>query len=85
MAYTKRIRKYNSYKGNVGKVAKNHLKRRFMTDRPYQKLVADVSEFRCGHRAMRAWIRYSNESRIKEKLGGQSPIEFRISTTEQAV
>lgn len=41
-------RKYNSYKGTVGKIAKNLLHRRFYTDRPYQKLVADVSEFRYG-------------------------------------
>jgi transposase InsO family protein len=33
--------------------------------------------------AMRVWFKYYNESRIKEKLGGQSPIEYRISTTEQ--
>ncbi|MFC6387393.1 IS3 family transposase, partial [Sporolactobacillus kofuensis] len=33
--------------------------------------------------AMRVWIKYYNESRIKEKLDGQSPIEYRISTTEQ--
>lgn len=198
-AYTQRIRKYNAYKGTVGQVAKNHLKRRFMTDRPYQKLVSDVSEFRWGHHterlylepvmdlysdeilaftigdhptvafalkplrealehlpehhyrtyvhtdqgfqyqsalwrqelkthhacqsmsrkatcldnaqmesffhlmkaetvashhyptrddletAMRVWIKYYNKSRIKEKLGGQSPIEYRISTTEQVV
>nr|WP_241654670.1 IS3 family transposase [Sporolactobacillus shoreae] len=199
-AYTQRIRKYNSYKGMVGKVAKNHLKRRFMTDRPYQKLVSDISEFRWGHQttnerlylepvmdlysdeilsfnisdhptvafalkplhealerlpehhyrtyvhtdqgfqyqnylwrkelkshhvcqsmsrkatcldnaqmesffhlmkaetvashhyqtseeleaAMRVWMKYYNECRIKEKLGGQSPIDYRISTTEQA-
>lgn len=198
--YTKRIRKYNSYKGTVGKIAKNRLHRRFMTDRPFQKLVADVSEFRWGHkttrerlylepvmdlysdeilsfaisdhptvafalkplhealeglpehhyrtfvhtdqgfqyqsyawrkelkshrvcqsmsrkatcldnaqmesffhimkaetvnshdyqtreeleRAMREWIKYYNKSRIKEKLGGLSPIDYRISTTEQA-
>jgi transposase InsO family protein len=53
MAYTKRIRKYNSYEGTVGKIAKNHLKRRFMTDRPYQKLFADVSEFRWGHQTIK--------------------------------
>lgn len=41
-------RKYNSYKGTVGVVAKNLFHRRFMTDRPYQKLVSDVSEFRFG-------------------------------------
>ncbi|MFD2693092.1 IS3 family transposase [Sporolactobacillus shoreicorticis] len=31
------------------------------------------------------WINYYNESRIKEKLGGKSPIDYRISTTGQVV
>lgn len=34
-------------------------------------------------RAMREWIKYYNKSRIKEKLGGLSPIDYRISTTKQ--
>ncbi|MFC6386796.1 IS3 family transposase [Sporolactobacillus kofuensis] len=29
------------------------------------------------------WIEYYNMSRIKEKLGGLSPNEYRIATTEQ--
>jgi len=48
-AFNRQKRKYNSYKGTVGKIAKNRLKRRFFTDRPYQKLVTDVSEFRYGN------------------------------------
>lgn len=44
----KGLRKYNSYKGTVGTVARNLLRRRFQTDRPYQKLAVDVSEFRYG-------------------------------------
>jgi len=47
-AFNRQKRKYNSYKGTVGTIASNRLKRRFRTDRPYQKLVADVSEFRYG-------------------------------------
>lgn len=47
----RRKRKYNSYKGTVGHVAKNLINRRFDTDRPYQKLVADVSEFRYGQQS----------------------------------
>lgn len=46
--YGRGKRKYNSYKGTVGRIAQNLIHRRFMTDRPYQKLVADVSEFRYG-------------------------------------
>ncbi len=47
-AFNRQKRKYNSYKGTVGRIAANRLHRRFKTDRPYQKLVADVSEFRYG-------------------------------------
>lgn len=47
-AFNRQKRKYNSYQGTVGKISPNRLNRRFMTDRPYQKLVADVSEFRYG-------------------------------------
>lgn len=39
-----RNRRYKSYRGTVGKVAKNELRRRFQTDRPFQKLLTDVSE-----------------------------------------
>lgn len=40
-----RIRKYRSYKGEVGKVAPNVLQRNFKADKPYQKWVTDVTEF----------------------------------------
>lgn len=39
-AFNRQKRKYNSYKGTVGRIAKNRLKDRFITDRPYQKLVS---------------------------------------------
>lgn len=51
-AYGKKTRKYNSYKGTVGTIAPNRLNRRFMTDRPYQKLTADVTELRWGDQSM---------------------------------
>ncbi|WP_232618447.1 IS3 family transposase [Macrococcoides caseolyticum] len=40
-----RNRTYKSYKGRVGKTAKNKLNRRFITNRPYQKLLTDVTQF----------------------------------------
>ena len=40
-----RKRKYRSYKGEVGKVAPNILKRNFVASRPNQKWVTDVTEF----------------------------------------
>ncbi|MGD6802596.1 IS3 family transposase [Rossellomorea aquimaris] len=46
MKFMRKSRKYNSYKGTVGKVAKNRLSRRFSTPIPLQKLVTDVTEFK---------------------------------------
>ena len=40
-----RLKKYRSYKGEVGKVAPNLLNRDFHADRPNQKWVTDVTEF----------------------------------------
>ncbi len=40
-----RVKKYRSYKGEVGKVAPNLLKRDFSTTAPNQKWVTDVTEF----------------------------------------
>jgi len=45
--FTHRTRKYNSYKGTVGKTTKNLLNRRFSTPVPLQKLVTDITEFKC--------------------------------------
>lgn len=52
-AYNKQTRKYNSYKGTVGVVAKNRLRRRFMTNRPYQKLTTDITELRWGNKTIK--------------------------------
>lgn len=38
--------KYHSYKGEVGKVADNLLKRDFYADKPFKKLTTDVTEFK---------------------------------------
>ena len=40
-----RMKKYHSYKGEVGKIAPNRLDRDFHADRPNQKWVTDVTEF----------------------------------------
>lgn len=40
-----RIKKYKSYRGKVGKIAPNLLKRNFIADKPNQKWVTDVTEF----------------------------------------
>jgi putative transposase len=45
--FQRKTRKYSSYKGTVGSVAKNRVNRRFMTDRCHQKLTTDITEFKC--------------------------------------
>ena len=40
-----RIKKYSSYKGEVGKIAPNLLQRNFKADKPNQKWTTDITEF----------------------------------------
>lgn len=41
--------KYHSYKGEVGKIADNLLKREFTAERPFEKLTTDVTQFKVGN------------------------------------
>ena len=40
-----RMKKYKSYKGEVGKTAENLLKRDFVATKPLQKCATDITEF----------------------------------------
>ena len=46
IAFSHKSRKYNSYKGTIGKVAENRINRRFKTSIPHQKITTDTSEFK---------------------------------------
>lgn len=50
--FTRKSRKYSSYKGDVGKKAKNLIHRRFKTTIPHQKLTTDTTEFKYYEQAM---------------------------------
>ena len=41
-----RMKKYRSYRGEVGKIADNELNREFQAEKPNQKWVTDVTQFR---------------------------------------
>lgn len=45
--FRRKSRRYSSYKGNVGTVAKNRIQRRFHTNVYHQKLATDITEFKC--------------------------------------
>ena len=41
-----RMKKYRSYKGQVGKIAPNILERNFKAEKPNEKWVTDITEFK---------------------------------------
>ena len=45
-SFTRRSRKYSSYKGQVGKIAPNRIRRRFETPILHQKITTDTTEFK---------------------------------------
>ena len=45
-SFTRKSRKYSSYKGKVGTVASNRLRRRFNTSVAHQKITTDTTEFK---------------------------------------
>jgi len=66
--------KYHSYKGTVGKVADNLLKRDFSAEKPFEKITTDE---------LNKYIDYYNNERISLKLKGMSPVQYR--THSQAI
>ncbi|MEO5296214.1 IS3 family transposase [Enterococcus cecorum] len=45
-SYTRKSRKYSSYKGRTGTIAPNRIRRRFNTHIPHQKITTDTTEFK---------------------------------------
>lgn len=45
-SFIRKSRKYSSYKGKVGTVAPNRIRRRFNTYIPHQKITTDTTEFK---------------------------------------
>ena len=45
-SFTRKSRKYSSYKGKVGTIAPNRIRRRFNTHIPRQKITTDTTEFK---------------------------------------
>lgn len=45
-SFMRKSRKYNSYKGKVGRIAPNRINRRFNTSIPHQKITTDTTEFK---------------------------------------
>lgn len=81
-AYERRTRKYNSYKGTIGRIAPNILNRHFKTDRSYQKIVTDVTELRWGNQGVEerayftAYIDLFNGEILQWAISRHPTVEF---------
>ena len=80
--FNRRTKKYNSYKGTVDTVAHNRLNRRFKTDRPFQKIVTDVTEVRWGNQTINerayctAYIDLYNGEILEWAIGRRPTVDF---------
>ena len=86
--YGKRTRKYDSSKGPSGKKTKNKLRRRFMTNRPLQKLVCDVTELQAGNgeKVYLEVIKDLYSKRILEwELSTHPTLQFSLAPLERLV
>ena len=45
-SFTRKSRKYSSYKGRIGRIAPNRIHRRFKTNISHQKITTDTTEFK---------------------------------------
>ncbi|WP_079524327.1 IS3 family transposase [Solibacillus isronensis] len=80
--------RYKSYKGTVGKIAKNRLNRRFYTPYALQKLVTDVTEFKCtnGEKLyLSPLMDLYNGEIIGFSMSKRPTLEFVMKSLEQAL
>ena len=45
-SYTRKSRRFSTYKGLVGRISPNRINRRFKTNVPHQKITTDTTEFK---------------------------------------
>nr|WP_237049106.1 IS3 family transposase [Lentilactobacillus parabuchneri] len=88
--YHKKTRKYNSSKGPEGTRVKNRLHRRFQTDRPNQKMVSDVTEFKVPQTQEKVYFEpimdlYNNEIITYAITAGSPNLEFALKPLESLV
>jgi len=79
----RRRKRYNSFKGQVGKTAPNLLKRDFTTTGPNQKWVTDVTEFRVGDR--RVYLSTVMDLFGREIIGHASGISPNLELTNSSL
>ena len=88
-----RPKRYKSYRGDMARSTPNTLAREFEATKPNEKWVTDVTEFFHGKKfesveafktGLDEYMKYYNHDRIKEKLKGLSPVQYRIQSLKVA-
>ena len=80
--------RYKSYRGTVGKVAKNRLNRRFNTPHALQKVVTDVTEFKCTNDEklyLSPIMDLYNGEIIGFSMSKRPTLDFVLNSLEQAI
>lgn len=89
LKFTRRSRRYQSFKGEVGTIADNHLNRQFFTRQPNQVWVSDVTEFKIDQSENKLYLSpvmdlYNNE--IKAYSVSESPtVQFTHQSLKAAL
>lgn len=95
-SFNRKSRKYSSYKGKVGTVAPNRIRRRFNTNIPHQKITTDTSQFKYyemddkGHMAMHKlypdpFMDMCNGEIISFEVGNRPSAKNVLNTLEKAI
>lgn len=95
-SFTRKSRKYSSYKGTVGTIAPNRIRRRFHTNIPHQKITTDTSEFKYyevdaqGHKTMNKlyldpFLDMFNGEIISYRIGKQPSAQHILEAQAEAI
>ena len=87
--FTRRARKYSSFKGEVGKIADNHLNREFTVNKPQKVWVTDVTEFKVSKGNRKLYLSpimdLFNSEIISYNLSTSPTVKFTTDSLDQAL
>lgn len=86
--FKRKSRKYSSYKGTTGTIAKNRINRRFHTNVCHQKLTTDITEFKCSD-GIKLYLSpimdMFNGEILSHGISMRPTLEFAIAPLEEAL
>ena len=87
--FTRRARRYSSFKGEVGKIADNHLNREFNVNKPQEVWLTDVTEFKVSKGNRKLYLSpimdLFNSEIISYNLSTSPTVKFTTDSLDQAL